>query len=114
MSTGTGKKQVLFDPATFLAKAGQGKTIAAYRKGQVVFAQADVANAIFYIQKGKLKLTVISNNGKEAVVAILGSGDFFGEGCLAGQQVRMFHRSRTVRVCNCPIGESGRDPDTPR
>jgi CRP/FNR family transcriptional regulator, cyclic AMP receptor protein len=86
---GANKGQTQFDPTTFLAKAGRGKTIAVYRKGQPVFAQADAADAIFYIQKGKLKLTVISNNGKEAVVAILGAGDFFGEGCLAGQQVRM-------------------------
>jgi CRP/FNR family transcriptional regulator, cyclic AMP receptor protein len=89
MSTGSYKKRVAFDPASFLAKAGEGKTIAAYRKGQVVFAQSDPADAIYYIQKGKIKLTVVSNNGKEAVVALLGVGDFFGEGCLAGQQVRM-------------------------
>jgi CRP-like cAMP-binding protein len=89
MGTGTVKKSSPFDPAAFLAKAGKGKTIAAYRKGQVVFAQADAADAIFYVQKGKLKLTVVSNIGKEAVVALLGAGDFFGEGCLAGQQLRM-------------------------
>jgi CRP/FNR family cyclic AMP-dependent transcriptional regulator len=100
MSAGTSKKRVLFDPTTFLARAGQGKTIAAYRKGQVVFAQTDTADAIFYIQKGKLKLTVISNNGKEAVVAILGPGDFFGEGCLAGQQVRM---STAAALSECAI-----------
>jgi CRP/FNR family transcriptional regulator, cyclic AMP receptor protein len=89
MSTASARKTLPFDPAIFLAKAGEGKTIAGYRKGQVVFAQSDAANAIFYIQKGKLKLSVVSNNGKEAVVALLGAGDFFGEGCLAGQQVRM-------------------------
>ena len=88
MTVATVKKRT-FDPAAFLAKAGQGKTIATYRKGQAVFAQSDAADAIFYLQKGKLKLTVVSNNGKEAVVALLGAGDFFGEGCLAGQQVRM-------------------------
>lgn len=87
--TDTGKKRVSFDPAVFLAKAGEGKTITGYRKGEVVFAQSDAADAIFYVQKGKLKLTVVANNGKEAVVALLGAGDFFGEGCLAGQQVRM-------------------------
>jgi CRP/FNR family cyclic AMP-dependent transcriptional regulator len=89
MSAPTAKRRMSFDPASFLAKAGRGKTIASYRKGQLVFAQADAADAIFYIQKGKLKLTVVSNTGKEAVVALLGVGDFFGEGCLAGQQVRM-------------------------
>jgi CRP-like cAMP-binding protein len=86
---GSSRRKLRFDPATFLAKAGKGKTTATYRKGQVVFAQADAADAISYIQEGKVKLTVVSNNGKEAVVAILGDGDFFGEGCLAGQQVRM-------------------------
>ena len=70
--------------AAFLAKAGEGKTIADHQKGQVVFAQSDVADTIFYVQKGKVKLTVVSNNGKEAVVALLGIGDFVGEGCLAG------------------------------
>jgi CRP/FNR family transcriptional regulator, cyclic AMP receptor protein len=89
MSTGTYKKRVAFDPASFLAKAGEGKTISIYRKGRLIFAQSDAADAIYYIQKGKIKLTVVSNNGKEAVVALLGVGDFFGEGCLAGQQVRM-------------------------
>src|SRR5690242_12055445 len=88
MRTTAGGKPV-FDPAAFLAKAGGGKTIASYGKGQMVFAQSDPADALFYIQKGKLKLTVVSNSGKEAVVALLAAGDFFGEGCLAGQQVRM-------------------------
>jgi CRP-like cAMP-binding protein len=83
------RRTLRFDPAAFLAKAGKGKTTATYRKGQAVFAQADAADAIFYIQRGKVKVTVVSNNGKEAVVAILDDGDFLGEGCLAGQQVRM-------------------------
>jgi len=100
MSTVNSKKRVPFDPAAFLAKAGEGKTIAVYRKGTLVFAQADAADAIFYIQKGKLKLTVVSNNGKEAVVAILGAGDFFGEGCLAGQQVRM---ATAAAISDCAI-----------
>jgi CRP/FNR family transcriptional regulator, cyclic AMP receptor protein len=93
-------RKVVFDPATFLAKAGEGKTIATYRKGQPIFAQSDVADAIFYLQKGKIKLTVVSNNGKEAVVALLGAGDFFGEGCLAGQQVRM---STAAAMTDCSI-----------
>src|ERR1017187_8787150 len=71
-----------FDPKIFLAKVGAGRNIIDYRKGQVVFSQGDPANAIFYIQKGKLKITVISKQGKEAVIAILAAGDFFGEGCL--------------------------------
>jgi CRP-like cAMP-binding protein len=89
-----------FDPTAFLAKVGEGRTIANYRKGQAVFAQADDADAIYYVQKGRVKLTVVSNTGKEAVVAILGTGDFFGEGCLAGQQVRM---STATAMCECSI-----------
>ena len=78
-----------FDVKAFLAKGNGGKPVAEYRKGQRIFAQGDVANTIFYAQRGKIKLTVVSNHGKEAVIAILGEGDFFGEGCLAGQSVRM-------------------------
>ena len=80
-----------FDPKVFLGlgKIGEGRTTAAYDKNQVVFAQGDPANAIFYVQKGRVKLTVVSHHGKEAVVAILGVGDFFGEGCLAHQVLRM-------------------------
>jgi CRP/FNR family cyclic AMP-dependent transcriptional regulator len=83
------KAKPLFDPKSFLAKVGEGKTIAEYSKSQMVFSQGDPANAVFYIQKGKVKLTVVSNAGKEAVIALLGAGDFLGEGCLAGQPVRM-------------------------
>jgi CRP-like cAMP-binding protein len=78
-----------FDPEAFLAKVGKGRTLADYKKNQRVFSQGDHADAIFYIQKGKVKLTVVSKQGKEAVVAILGADDFFGEGCLAGQPLRM-------------------------
>jgi CRP/FNR family transcriptional regulator, cyclic AMP receptor protein len=67
-----------FDPKTFLAKAGEGKTISGYRKNQIVFSQGQAADAVFYIQQGKVKLTVVSEQGKEAVVAILGAGQFFG------------------------------------
>jgi CRP-like cAMP-binding protein len=95
-----GESRVSFEPAAFLAKAGAGKTIASYRKGETVFAQADAADAIYYIQKGKVKLTVVSYNGKEAVVALLGPGDFFGEGCLAGQQVRI---STAAAMSECSI-----------
>ena len=78
-----------FDPKIFLAKVGEGKTISNYRKDQIIFSQGQVADAVFYIQQGKVKLTVLSEQGKEAVVAILGPGHFFGEGCLAGQPRRM-------------------------
>src|ERR1700727_261539 len=78
-----------FDPNVFLAQTGTGRALADYAKNHQVFLQGDQADAIFYIQKGKVKLTVVSKQGKEAVVALLGSGDFFGEGCLAGQPLRM-------------------------
>src|SRR5579862_7574961 len=83
------KKRSPFDPKSFLAKVGEGRTIADYPKNQTVFSQGDPADAVFYVQKGKVKLTVVSKQGKEAVVGILGPGDFFGEGCLAGQLQRM-------------------------
>ena len=75
-------------PDVILAKVNEGKTIADCQKNHVVFSQGDPADSIFYIQKGKIKLTVVSRSGKEAVIAILGPGDFFGEGCLAGQSLR--------------------------
>lgn len=78
-----------FDPKDFLARIGEGRSIGKYRKGQVVFSQGDSADAVFYIQKGKAKLTVVSEQGKEAVIAILGVDEFFGEGCLAGQAQRI-------------------------
>ena len=83
-------KQVqAFDPQVFLAKAAEGQTIAKYQAGQVVFAQGDPADAVFYLQSGKIKVTVLSQQGKEAVLALLGAGDFFGEGCMTGQSNRM-------------------------
>ena len=78
-----------FDPKKFLAKVGGGKTILYYRKNQIVFSQGEVADAVFYIQQGNIKLIVVSEHGKEAVVAILGAGDFFGEGCLNGHPRRI-------------------------
>jgi CRP/FNR family transcriptional regulator, cyclic AMP receptor protein len=78
-----------FDPKSFLAKVGEGRSIDRYRKDQIVFSQGDPADAVFYLQKGKVKVTVVSNQGKEAVVAMLGAGDFLGEGCLAGQPRRI-------------------------
>jgi CRP/FNR family cyclic AMP-dependent transcriptional regulator len=89
-----------FDLKSFLSKANGGRTIADYRQDSVIFSQADPANAIFYIQKGKVKLTVVSRRGKEAVIAILGAGDFFGEGCLTGQPFRM---ATSVAISECSI-----------
>jgi CRP/FNR family transcriptional regulator, cyclic AMP receptor protein len=78
-----------FNAHAFLAKVGTGRTLAHHGADETVFSQGDAADSIFYIRKGKVKLSVISRLGKEAVVAMLGAGDFFGEGCLAGQTRRM-------------------------
>ena len=83
------KNKMLFDPKVFLATVGKERTIADYRKDHLVFSQGDPADTVFYILKGKVKLTVVSRNGKEAVIAILAAGDFFGEGCMVGQPLRM-------------------------
>ena len=83
------KQTMLFDPKTFLTKVGSGKTILKLRKKQIIFSQGDAADAVFYLLEGKIKLTVISQKGKEAIVAVLGRADFLGEACLAGQLVRM-------------------------
>jgi CRP/FNR family transcriptional regulator, cyclic AMP receptor protein len=96
-----------FDPKEFLAKVGEGKTISKYRKDQIVFSQGEVADAVFYIQQGKIKLTVVSEQGKEAVVAILGPGHFFGEGCLNGHPLRI---ATTRAVDGCVITRLERQP----
>src|SRR5690349_18044724 len=79
----------LFDPATFLATAGIGRGISKHSKKEVIFAQGDGADAVFYIKKGKVKVAVISEEGKEAVIALLGPDEFVGEGCLIGQPRRL-------------------------
>jgi CRP/FNR family cyclic AMP-dependent transcriptional regulator len=94
------KPKAPFDTRDFLTKANDGRTINSYRNNVSIFVQGDPADAIFYIQKGKVKLTVISKRGKEAVVALLGEGDFFGEGCLAGQPQRM---ATAVTISPCSI-----------
>ena len=93
------KARAKFDPKSFLAEAGQGRARTTYERSETIFSQGDPADAIFYIQKGKIKLTVVSRSGKEAVVALLGAGDFFGEGCLAGQPLRMASAS-TMSECS--------------
>jgi CRP/FNR family transcriptional regulator, cyclic AMP receptor protein len=82
-------KPPLFDPKIFLARVGAGKTRLELRRRQIVFSQGDPADAVFYIEKGRIELRVVSQQGKEAVLATLSVGDFFGEGCLAGQPLRM-------------------------
>ena len=82
------KRNPPFNPQTFINKVGSGKTTLTAPKKHTIFSQGDAAEAVFYIQAGRVKLTVISQQGKEAVVAILEGGSFFGESCLAGQTVR--------------------------
>jgi CRP-like cAMP-binding protein len=85
-----GRKQAeRFDGKAFLAKVNRGRSASAYQKKQVIFAQGDSADAVFYLEKGQVTLTVVSAGGKSAIVAMLKAGDFFGEGCLAGQPLRM-------------------------
>jgi CRP/FNR family transcriptional regulator, cyclic AMP receptor protein len=83
------KKRRDFDPHAFLATIGEGRKFVLFPKKQGIFTQGESANAVFYIQTGKVKLTVVSKPGKEATIGILGEGDFFGEACLAGQPLRM-------------------------
>ena len=78
-----------FDPNPFLASFGEGRRVMKFHEGQVVFRQGDRADAVFYVEAGKVKVTTLSSHGKEAVVAILETGAFFGEGCLAGQPLRI-------------------------
>src|ERR1700684_1341175 len=78
-----------FDPKAFLAKVGHGKTVLIFKTNQRIFEQGDVADTIFYIQTGKVKVTVVSDQGKEAVVGILEPGQFFGEGCMNGHSLRI-------------------------
>ena len=84
-----GQTSATFDPQAFLAVVGYGQSVMVYNDQQPVFAQGDSADALFYIHKGRIKLTVVSRQGKEAVVAVLNSGQFFGEGCLVAQTYRM-------------------------
>jgi CRP/FNR family cyclic AMP-dependent transcriptional regulator len=83
------KKKRDFDPNAFLATIDEGRRVVAFPKKQTIFAQGDAANAVFYIQEGKVRLAVVSKIGKEATLGILSTGEFFGEGGLAGQPLRM-------------------------
>jgi CRP/FNR family cyclic AMP-dependent transcriptional regulator len=89
-----------FDVRVFLARVGEGKSILQFKKGQNIFVQGDRADTVFYIQQGRIKLTVLSDQGKEAAVGILGPSQFFGEGCLNGQTQRI---STTTAMENCVI-----------
>src|SRR3954466_3197860 len=87
-----------FDPQIFLSIVGEGKTVAKYRKGQVIFAQGEVADTIYYLQKGRIKVVVLSEQGKEAVVGLLEAGQFFGEGCMNGHKLRIA-TTTTMEAC---------------
>jgi CRP/FNR family transcriptional regulator, cyclic AMP receptor protein len=89
-----------FDPQAFLAKVGEGKTVSTFRKNETVFSQGDAADTVFYIQKGRVKVVVLSAQGKEAVVGIFAPGQFFGEGCLNGHPLRI---STTTALEDCVI-----------
>jgi CRP/FNR family transcriptional regulator, cyclic AMP receptor protein len=78
-----------FDPQKFLAMVGTGKAISKYRKDQIIFSQGEAADTVFYIQTGRVKVVVLSDQGKEAVVGMLEAGQFFGEGCLNGHALRI-------------------------
>jgi len=83
------KTQRAFDPNAFFARAGKGRSIAKYRKDQTIFSQGEPADAVFYLQKGKARVCVVSDRGKEAIVSIVGPDEFFGEGCISGQVLRI-------------------------
>ena len=94
------KKLGKFDTKTFLSTINGSRTIAAFPKKQTIFVQGDSSDAVFYIQKGKVKLTVVSKTGKEATIGILNEGDFFGEGCLTGQPLRL---CSATAVTDCSV-----------
>jgi CRP/FNR family transcriptional regulator, cyclic AMP receptor protein len=106
MRTGQQTVSVTFDPKAFLSQIESGKTTRDYRSKQVVFAQGDPADAVFFVQTGKVKLTVVSARGKEAVIGVLDRGSFFGEGCLAGQPLRMSTASAIQPCSVIRVGKS--------
>jgi hypothetical protein len=103
-----------FDPKVFLDTENVGRTISKYQKDQTVFAQGSPADAVFYIQKGKVKITVVSEQGKEAVVAVLGSDEFCGEGCLTGQPRRIATAVANDEMRDHAAGEGGHSSRPPR
>lgn len=94
------KQELSFNAKSFLATEGEGRSLTLYRGDELIFVQGDLADDVFYIRSGKVKLTVNSENGKEAVIAILERGNYFGEGCLGGQETRT---STATALSNCSI-----------
>jgi CRP/FNR family transcriptional regulator, cyclic AMP receptor protein len=99
-------KPVLFHLGRFFETAAQGRTIATQQKNAIIFSQGDVADAVFYIKEGKVKVVVVSKQGKEAVVALLGVDEFFGEGCLIGQPKRL---AAAITMSECTIMRVGKN-----
>jgi len=95
----TRKPSALFDPKAFLTKAGFGKTLLHYRPKQAIFSQGELADAVFYIQEGRVMLSVLSKQGKEATIALFGPGDFLGEGCIASDQPVRLATATAVTDC---------------
>jgi CRP/FNR family transcriptional regulator, cyclic AMP receptor protein len=93
------KKKATFDPKAFLSKVGRGRTIAKYRQNKKVFSQGEAADSVFFIEEGKVKVTVVSEQGKEAVIAVLGPGQFCGEGCLLAGQPRRMATATAMTEC---------------
>jgi CRP/FNR family transcriptional regulator, cyclic AMP receptor protein len=91
-------KKSSFDPKIFLSVVGTGKTVSKYRKSQVIYAQGEVANSVYYLQRGRVKVVVLSEQGKEAVVGLIEAGQFFGEGCMNGHQLRIA-TTTTMEAC---------------
>jgi CRP-like cAMP-binding protein len=89
-----------FDPKAFLATIGQGRRLLEFRKKENIFVQGEPSSAVFYLQKGRVRLTVVSQQGKEAIIGLLGAGDFFGEGCIAGQPLRM---ATALAMSDCSV-----------
>ena len=100
MSTAAAAKKAQFDPKEFLAKIGEGRRAVVVLRKRTVFSQGDTADALFYIQNGRIRISVLSDAGKEATIGILGEGDFFGEGCVVGQQLRM---ASGIAMTDCDI-----------
>ncbi|MGA3091391.1 MAG: Crp/Fnr family transcriptional regulator [Terriglobales bacterium] len=96
----TAKKLRTFDPRVFLSTIDSGRKVESFSKKQTVFVQGDPSDAVFYLQKGKVRLSVVSKAGKEAIIATLNEGDFFGEGCLTGQPLRL---SAATAVADCSV-----------
>ena len=113
----TARGRPRFDPLLFFETTAKGRTISKHRKSEIIFSQGDDADAVFYVKKGKVKVTVVSKQGKEAIIAILGTDEFVGEGCLIGQPKRLATASAmsecvTMRVDKTEIQRLLRDEPT--